>query len=437
MAVSVEVLSGLERKINITIPAEKIKQEVNSRLKKMSSQIKIPGFRPGKVPANIIRQRYYSAVYHEVVQSMIEPTFLEAIKSENLKVADAPKIEADHLDVDQDFIYTALIEVLPEFELHELDKAEVEIVSAQLSTNDVDNMIEKLRKENMQWAEVDEKLKLEDKAVIDFTGFIDDKPFEGGAAEDYEITLGSNALIPGFEEALVGKKVGQNFDINLTFPETYGSEELAGKAAKFNVTIKKVMQGTLPELDAEFVKQYIKTDDIEEFKKDITANMQRELDRKLRVLNRDSIFTAFLAKNSIDLPKCLVDREIENLKHEMYHRIFGNEHTENEQIPDFPRELFEEQAIRRVHLGLLMSKYIEHHKLTVAKERVDAMIDELVVSYENPDALRKWYLSNENNLAHIEALVLEDMTAEKILEDATVIKKELSYDQVVNGADKS
>ena len=433
MAFSVEVLSGLERKLNISVPAEEIQKEVNDRLKKMATKVKIPGFRPGKVPMNLIKQRYYNAVYHEVIQSMIEPTFTNAINTEKLNVAGSPKIECDSIDIDKDFVYTALVEVFPEFEISELNQEPVEIVISELTDKDIDKMIDNLREQNMSWSDSDSPLKNGDKVVMDFEGFIDDVAFEGGKAKDYEIVLGSGSLIPGFEEALVGAKKGQTLDVNVTFPENYGKDELAGKPARFSVTVNKTMTGTLPEVNEEFVKKFdVKNGTVESFRQDIKENMARELARQLRVMNRETIFEHLMKKNEIELPNVLVDQEIEHLKHEMYHRVFGTEHHANEKIPDFPRELFDEQAKRRVHLGLLFSKYVQKHQLTVAKDRVDAMIDEMVGMYEKPDELRKWYRSNKESLAQIEAVVLEDMTAEKILEDAKVVNKSLDYDAVVN-----
>ena len=294
-------------------------------------------------------------------------------------------------------------------------------------------MIEKLREQNKEWHDVSRAVKAGDKVTIDFEGSLDDKPFEGGSAQGHELVIGSGAMIPGFEDGITGGKKDKPFDIKVTFPENYGHEGLAGKEAVFKITVHNVMEGKLPELDDAFaVKFNIKEGGIDALTKDIKANMTRELERRIGVMNREKLFDALMEVNKIDLPTPLIDQEIENLKHDMYHRIFGHEHHDNEKIPDFPRDLFVEQAKRRVQLGLLFSEYVKKHSIEANKEKVDAMIEKFASAYESPDELRAWYNNSKENMAELEALVLEEMVADKIASDAKVNYKKMDYDSVMN-----
>ncbi|GGI85789.1 trigger factor [Legionella impletisoli] len=433
MQVSVETLNGLERKVTISVPTEKVEEEVSQRLKNLARRVKIDGFRPGKVPFDVVKKRYSDSVREEVARDMVQSTLFEALKEKELVPAGYPTIEPEQLESGKDFRYSATFEVYPEIEVSELNKAEVEVAEAEVKDKDVNDMIEKLREQNKEWEEVSRPAEKGDKLVIDFKGFLGDEPFEGGEAKDFEIVLGSGSMIPGFEEGLVGAEQGKEFDLKVTFPEDYGHAELAGKEATFNVTVKSIYEGKLPKLDEAFAEKFnIKEGGMEALKKDIRENMERELERRISSLNREKTFEKLLEKNEFEIPSSLVNQEIEHLKHEMYHRIFGPEHRDNEKIPDFPRSMFEEQAKRRVHLGLLFSEYVKKHELSVDKDRVTAMIDRLASAYESPEELKTWYTGDKERLAEIEALVMEEIVAEKILEDAKTVKKSMSYEEVMN-----
>ena len=433
MQVSVETLKGLERKVTISVPADKVEEEVSQRLRNLARKAKVDGFRPGKVPMNVVVKRFSDSVRQEVAKDMVQSTLYEALKSNELIPAGSPYIEPEAVEMGKDFKYTAVFEVFPHIEVNELDQAEVEVVNATVKEADVKSMLDKLREQNKDWKEVSRAVAKDDKIVMDFQGFLDGTLFEGGAAEDYELVIGSGSMIPGFEDGLIGGKIGKEFDIKVNFPKDYGHKELAGKEATFKVTVKKVMEGQLPELNDDFAKKFnIADGGVDALKKDIKQNMERELERRVSSMNREKAFDRLLEKNKFDLPKALIDQEIEHLKHEMYHRVFGHEHSDNEQIPDFPRALFEEQAHRRVHLGLLFSEYVKKHKMDVEPARVEAMIEKFASAYESPDELRAWYKGNKERLAEIEALVMEEMVSEKILEDAKIVKIKMDYDAVMN-----
>lgn len=433
MQVSVESLQGLERKITVSVPSQKVEEEVSLRLRNLARKVKMDGFRQGKVPLDLVNKRYSHDVRNEVTREMVQSTLFEALKEKDLVPAGMPEVEPLQIEEGKDFEYSAKFEVLPEIKINELNKAEVESVHAEVKDKDVNDMIEKLREQNKNWKEVDRAAKDADKVVIDFEGFVDDKAFQGGAAKGHELILGSKSMIPGFEEGIIGHKKEKAFDINVEFPADYGHAELAGKKSVFKITIHAIFEGVLPALDDEFAAKFnLKEKGMDALKKDIKENMERELERRVSSMNREKAFDKLLELNPIDLPNTMVDSEIGHLKHEMYHRLFGNEHSDNEQIPDFPRELFEEQAKRRVHLGLLFSEYVKLHKLTADKARVDAMIDKLASAYEHPEELKAWYQGNKEHLAEIEALVTEEVVAEKINENAKVVKKAMSYDEVMN-----
>lgn len=433
MQVSVETLNGLERKVTVSVPSTKVEEEVSLRLSNLARKVKVDGFRPGKVPLNVVKTRYSDSVREEVARDMVQSTLFEALQKNELVPAGYPYVEPEALEAGKDFRYTAVFEIFPVFEIAELNQAVVELVKSEVTDKDVNDMIEKLREQNKEWHDASHAVKKGDKVTIDFEGFLGDTPFEGGTANGYEIVIGSGSMIPGFEDGIIGGKIDKPFDIKVNFPEDYGHNELAGKEATFKITVHKVMTGKLPELNDAFAEKFnIKEGGIDALKKDIKDNMVRELERRVMMMNREKLFDKLMEVNIIDLPKALIDKEIEHLKHDMYHRLFGHEHKENEQIPDFPRELFEEQAKRRVHLGLLFSEYVKKHQIVAEKDNVDAMIDKFASAYESPEELRAWYQSSKEHLAEIEALVMEDLVADKIAADAKLKHKNMDYDAVMN-----
>lgn len=436
MAVSVETLSGLERKITVSVPAEKIEEEVGLRLKNLVNRVKIHGFRPGKAPLQVVKQRYSDSVREEVAHEMVQSTLYDALREHDLMPAGRPTVEPGAIASGQDFSYTAFFEVFPSFSIQELtNDAEIEVWTAAVTDSDVDALLEKLREQNKKFSTVSRPVENGDRVVIDFEGFMDDKPMENASEKGYEMVMGAGQMISGFESGLIGAQIDVPVELNLTFPEQYHEASIAGKPVRFNVTVKEVKAGVLPELDDAFAALFnINEGGIDALKKDIKENMTRELDRRISGLNRERIFNAVLEKNMFDVPMALIDQEIENLKHDMYHRVFGHEHADDEKIPDFPRVLFEEQAIRRVRMGLLFADYVKHHSLEVETARVDAMIEKLATAYDDPEELRDWYRSKQERMAEIEALVMEEIVADKMVEHAKTIQTHKTYDEVMSPA---
>ncbi len=434
MQVSVETLNGLERKVTVLVPSEKIEEEVNLRLRNLAPKAKIHGFRAGKVPLNVIKQRFSDGIRQEVARDMVNSTLFDALKAEQLIPAGTPSVEPELIEPGKDFSYSATFEVFPEIVINELNRDEVvELVKSTVSDDDLNDMLNNLRALNKDWQDVSRVVASEDKVVINFEGFLGDEAFEGGRADNYELVIGSGSMIPGFEDGLIGAEKDKEFEIKVNFPDDYGHKQLAGKEARFKVTVTKVMEGILPALDSAFAEKFnIKEGGVDALRKDIKENMIRELERKVSSMNRDVIFNKLLENNKFDLPIALIDQEIEHLKHEMYHQIFGHHHSDDEKIPDFPRVLFEEKARHRVHLGLLFSEYVKKHEIVADKARVDAMIEKLAAAYEDPEELRHWYEETKERRAEIEALVMEEIVAEKIAKDIKTVEKMLTYNQVVN-----
>lgn len=432
MQVSVESLEGLKRKLTVTLPSEQVEKEVGARLKKLAHTAKINGFRPGKAPMSEIVKRYSDSVRLEVARELVQSSLPTAFSEQDMLPAGYPQIDLLECEANQDLKYVASFEVFPVFEVADLDNESVEIVKSEVTAADIDKMIQNLRKQNQNWINVERAVKEGDRVSIDFEGFIDGEAFEGGKAERYQLVVGSKSMIPGFEEGIIGAEISKPTEITVTFPADYNHEPLAGKNAMFKIMVNAIEEGQLPELDDAFAEQFGIDEGIDALKKDISENMTRMLERQLSSMNRDVVFSKLLEKNKIELPASLVDEEIHELKHEMFHRIFGPRHSENEKMPDFPREMFEEQAKRRVQLGLVFSAYVKKHQLTVDNDRIDAMIEKMAGAYDNPDELRDHYRKNERQMEQLKSLALEELVAEKLMSSMALTEKVMDYESVIN-----
>lgn len=432
MQFTVEDLQGLERRVTVSLGADLVREEMQSRFRELAKKAKIDGFRAGKVPKHVLESRFMGEIKNEVAHKIIENTLYKALEESKLQPATMPSIDKIELEPEKGFEYSLIVEVLPEININELNNAEVEQFNAQVQTADVDAMLEKMRKENTEWEPVSRAVVEGDKVSIDFKGFIDNEPFQGGEAEGFSLIIGSKQMIPGFEQGIIGAQIDNPFEIKVTFPAEYQADSLSGKEATFKITVKEIFEGKLPPLDDDFAKKYNVNGGLDALRADIQSNMERELRQRVSNINRGQLFEKLKALNSFDLPKTLIEQEINNLKHQAYHRIFGNEHHDDEVIPDFPREMFEKTAKNQIHLSLLLAEYVKKHHITADEAKIDATLDDLVSAYEKPDEVRRWYASNQEQMKQIEALVIEEMMAEKILENVKVIEKKLSYEEVIN-----
>lgn len=427
MQVSVESTGTLERRMKVQLPADQVDQEIDSRLKSIARSARIDGFRPGKVPMRVVQQRFGRQVEAEVAEELISRSFQEALARENLKPAGGPRFEPGRVETGKGLEYTATFEVMPEIEPAPLESEELEVPQAEITDADVDRMIDKLREQRATWTEVDREAREGDQINIDFRGTIDGEPFEGGEARGVDLVLGTGRMIPGFEEGLVGARAGETRTLDVTFPEDYQSEAVAGKAAQFEVKVNRVSEQKLPELDDEFARSLgIAEGGVEALRAEVRKNMERELEAARKAVIKDRAFDLLLSRNPVEVPAALVDEEIERLFNETYQQLGGNT-----QGLDLPRELFEDKARRRVTLGLIIGEIIQRNGIQVDPERVRETVESIAASYENPEEVVKWYYENPEALSGAQTLVLEDQVVDWIMSQVKTTEKTVGFDELV------
>ncbi|MCG9714696.1 trigger factor [Shewanella insulae] len=430
MQVSVETTQGLERRLTISVPAEQIEKAVSDSLKNEAKRARIPGFRPGKVPVSVINKRYGKAIRQEITGEVMQRNFVEAIIAEKLNPAGAPTFVPGETDA-ENFQFVATFEIYPEVELKGLDAIEVEQPTAEVTDADVDAMIETLRKQHATFEAVEREAAEGDKAKIDFVGSIDGEEFEGGKAEDFELQLGSGRMIPGFESGVEGHKAGETFDIEVTFPEDYHAENLKGKVAKFAITLKEVQAANLPEVNDEFAKLFGVADGgLEALKVEIRKNMSRELEQALKANVKDQVLNGLLEQNEIELPKALIDGEVNVLRQQAMQR-FGDQAAN---MPELPADLFTEQAERRVKVGLLLGEVIKTNELKADDERVQALIASMASAYEDPKEVIEYYNNNQEMMQNMRNVALEEQAVEELLKTAKVTEKAVQFEEFMNKA---
>jgi trigger factor len=435
MQVSVETLAGLERKLVIDIPASDVEQEIAKRLDQVSRTARIDGFRKGKIPMRVIKQRYGQGVRQEVLGEQMQQGFIKAVTQEKLNPAGMPAVEPIVDEEGKDFQFAATFEIYPEVEVAGFEKIEVEKFASEVTDADLDNMVDILRKQQAKFAVTDAAAKDGDKVKIDFDGYVDGEAFEGGKAGGYDLTLGSNSMIPGFEDQIAGMKAGDEGSIKVTFPAEYQSEALAGKDAEFKITVHQVEASELPELNQEFFKLFgVDSDDVESFRKDVRGNMERELKQAVQRNTKNQALEGLLEQNSIDVPAALVDQEIQRLQEQAFQQFGGGQEFKPGMLPN---ELFQPQAERRVKLGLLINAAIEQLEIKADDAKVEALIEDMASTYQDPEQVKEYYKSNKEQRAQLEALALEEQVVETILEKAIVTEKDSSYEEVIKAANSA
>ncbi|TBW36898.1 trigger factor [Azotobacter chroococcum] len=431
MQVSVESTSALERRLTIGVPAERIETEVNKRLQQTARRAKVPGFRPGKVPMSVIRQRYEESARQEALGDLIQASFYEAVLEQKLKPAGAPSVEPKVFEKGKDLEYVATFEVYPEFEVVGLEGIAVERLQAEVAGSDVDNMLEILRKQNTRYKQVEREAQNGDQLNIDFVGKIDGEAFAGGSAKGTSLVLGSGRMIEGFEAGLVGVKAGEERVLSLTFPEDYQNLDLAGKAAEFTVTVNTVSEAELPELNAEFFALFgIAEPNLEAFRAEVGKNMDRELRQAIKSKVKTQVMDGLLAVNPIEVPKALIENEVNRLRVQAVQQFGGN--IKPEQLP---ANLFQEQARRRVALGLIVAEMVKQFEIKPDESKVKAMIEEIASAYQEPEQVVAWYYGNEQQLGEVRSVVLEEQVVDTVLQKASVTDKTVSYEEAVKPAE--
>ncbi|MDD1640158.1 MAG: trigger factor [Methylococcaceae bacterium] len=429
MQVSVEKTSELSRKMTVSVPEAVVQEKMAERLKSLARSVKIDGFRPGKVPQHVVKKMYGDRIRGEIASELIKATYYDALQDQDLKPAGHPYIEP--VDETEGFKYTAVFEVYPEITLEGIDQLEVVRPVATVSDSDVENMIEKLRAQQQSWHIVDRPAQEHDRVTISFSGTSEGENFTDGRVEDFQVVCGSKKMIPGFEDNLVGLETGSNKTFTLTFPEDYDNKVLAGKVAQFAVDVIKVEEPLLPEIDEDFVKAYgIEDGSVESFREDVRNNMDRELEQALRSKLKSSVMDALYEKIQLTVPNTLVDMEVDSLM-KPYIETAKRQKMKLEDLK-LPRDVFEEQAKRRVALGLILGEIIQKNAIKLDSNKVRSTIEDLARSYERPDDVINWYYSDESRLTDVQQMVLEDQVIEWLVARAKVSDETVNFNDVMD-----
>lgn len=429
MQVSIETVSGLERRMTIGVPAEQVENEVTERLQKAASTVRLDGFRKGKVPMKVLRQRFGKGVRQEVVGEVVSQSFQKAISQEKVRPAGQPNIESLTDKPGQDLEFVAVFEVYPDLELKDFSAVSVSKPVAEVSEADIDKMIEVLREQNASWEPVARPVAEDDEVTLDYTGRKDGELFDGGSAEGSKLKIGSGQMIPGFEDALIGMSAGDSKTVPLTFPEDYHSDELKGAAVEFDMKVSEVREKQLPELNEAFFEKFgVSEGGIEKFREEVASNMERELRTAIKNKVKSRLMDQLLELHDVELPTSLVKGEIQALKRQMLSQ-FGNSANFDQSI--LPDDLFKGEAEKRVALGLIVAKIIEDADIKVDSERVKQQVEEVASTYEEPQEVISYYYSNEQLLNSVQSSVLEDQVVDHVLGQVSVTEETCSYEEAV------
>lgn len=429
MQVSVEKTSELTRKMTVTVPETIIQEKMAERLKTLSRQVKMDGFRPGKVPQHVVQKMYGDRVRGEVTGDIIQSTYYDAIRERDLKPAGQPHIHP--LEQGEGFQYTAEFEIYPEISLAGIEELEIVRPVANIGADDVDEMIEKLRDQKKTWQEVERAAQDKDRITISFSGVSEGENFTDGKVNDFPVVIGGKQMIPGFEENLIGLKKGATKKFSVTFPEQYNNAKLAGKAAEFEVEAFKIEEPVLPDVNEEFIKSYGSNEGtMAAFRADVTANMERELEQSLHNALKNNVLDALYEKVKFTIPNALIDAEIESLM-QPYLESAKRQKVKREAM-DLPKDIFKEQAQKRVALGLILGEIIHANGITVDEAKVRETVENMAKSYEQPEDFVKWYYGDKSRLNNVQQMVLEDQTVEWLVSKAKISDKTISFNDIMN-----
>jgi trigger factor len=420
----------LERRIDLSIPIENVEREMDQRLKRMGKNIKMPGFRPGKVPFSIVKQQYGSQARHEVLSEELDRVFGETVTAQKMRVAGYPRIEPKASESTTHLEFSAIFEVYPDFTPADMSTAEVERPVLEVGAKEVDKTLDILRKQRVSYEDTERAAATEDRVVIDFLGKKDGEPFQGGQATDYPFVLGQGMMLPDFEKAVEGTKNGESKTFDLTFPADYFAKDLAGQTVQFEITVKQVQAPKLPPIDAEFARSMgIADGDVAKMRAEIEANLKREVKRRIEGKVKDQVMEALIKANPISTPNALIEMEIQRLmqaaRQDMEQRGM--------KVADMPiqPEWFANQARRRVVLGLILAELVKSEKLQPTPEQVRAMVEESAQSYEHPEEVVRWYYAQPQRLGEVEGLAIESNVVEWVLGKAKVTDKAAVFDELM------
>ncbi len=433
MQVSIETISGLERRLTVGVPAERVDTEVDNRLKKAAGNVRLAGFRPGKVPMKVMRQRFGAGVRQEVLGEVMNQSFQEAVIQEKLRPAGRPSIEARSLEAGKDLEYVATFEVFPEIELVDIKDLKVERLVAEVTDSDVDKIIEVFRKQQGSWDPVERPAAIGDRVTVDYEGTRDGEAFEGGSAQGSTLELGAGRMIPGFEDGIVGMSAGEEKTLQLTFPGDYHEESLRGAAVAFRVVLHSVLELVPAPLDeALFAKYGVNEGGLETFREEVRGNMARELKGAVRGKVKQQVMDALLAAHdTLEVPRALVAQEVDAMRGQMFQQFGGAGGKDLDLKSLLPDEMFRDNAVRRVKLGLVMAELVNSLKLKAEPAKIREAVEEIASTYEEPQEVVDYYYGNRDQLAAVESRVLEDTVVEKLLEKAQITEKQCSYEEAL------
>ena len=434
MQANLETLSSLERRLSVTLPLDKVNTEIESRLKHLARTVKLHGFRPGKVPMKIVEQQFGGQVRQEVLGDAVQQSFGEAVKEKNLRVAGYPRIEVRPGDAPADkFEYVATFEVYPEVTIGALAQVKIERPVVNINHAEVDKTIDILRKQRTHYHVVDRGAQSGDQVRMDYRGTLAGEAFEGGTGADQNALLGSGQLLADFERNLIGMKAAESREFDVHFPDEYHGKEVAGKDARFAVQVKEVREPHVPEADAAFARSLGVTDgDLSKMRADVKANLEREVKRRAETRVKDQVMKSLLDATKVEVPRALLDLEIERLMQNMRHDL-EQKGLKPDQIP-MPKEAFEPEALRRVSLGLILAEMVRLHKLEAKPDQIKAVIQEYAQSYEKPEEVVRWYYQQAERLREVESIVLEDNVVQWTLSNANVEDKPTAFDELMGNA---
>lgn len=436
MAVTVETLEKLERKITLSLPLAAIQTEVEARLKKVARTVKMDGFRPGKVPMNVVAQRYGYSVQYEVLNDKVGEEFAKSVQEAGLRVAGQPRISEKEGAAEGQAEFEAIFEVFPEVKIGDLATAEVEKLTADVDDAAIEKTLDILRKQRRTFAQraADEAAVDGDRVTVDFEGKIDGETFAGGKAEDFQFLVGEGQMLKEFEDAVRGMKAGESKTFPLAFPEDYHGKEVAGKTADFLVTLKKLEAANLPEVNEALVKSLgIADGSVEALRADIKKNLEREVKFRLQARNKQAVMDALVSVAELELPKASVQAEVARLM-EAAREDLKQRGIKDADKAEIPEDIFLPQAERRVRLGLVVAELVKANKLEATPEQLKAHVDELAASYEKPEDVVRWYFGDRQRLAEVEAVVIENNVTEFVLGKAKVSDKAVSFEELMGQA---
>jgi len=429
MQVSVENTGHLGRSMTVSIPAQEVEEQIQTRLKNLAKTAKLPGFRPGKVPLKVIDQQYGNQVLQEVAGSLIESSLHEAFTQENLVPAGTPEIEPRSMERGKDIEFTASFDVYPEIQKLDLKGVEIERPVCEIMDEDIDRTIETMRRQKMTYKAVERGAGDGDRVTVDFKGAIDGEPFAGGEAEDYQLVLGQGQFLEEFENGVLGAAAGEQRSVTVEFPDDYHGEEVAGRAVEFDIRVKEVAEPELPEVNEEFIKSFgVESGDFEAFRREISDNLARERDDRVSRLTRSRVMDALIRENDIDVPAKLVEREIDAMI-SMNKSMLQQQGMPTDQF-DPDREQYRADAERRVKMGLILSEIVQQNEMKPDQDKVKERIEKMAASYEQPEAFVQWYYSDRERMQQMESTVLEEQVVDMLLEEADSKETQISMQEL-------